>query len=228
MALPYETDCNKPDAAWIPFLNYWRLKPEQWYWSSREGNSGGCLRHDAGLGVRERQRGAHDAAILLRGGEQWTDYNFELDAYTGKGHFGLWVRADMQDEGGGNGRWVQGYYFVLDPSHKECRLWRARQDGFVPENKIRTHSKPEINHFSNPLLIAEAAVPASVAHGRWLRLQVKVCGKVITCFVNDRQVLSATNDLYPSGTVGLIVYKGQDVRFDNVRVVPLLTEANSL
>ena len=164
----------------------------------------------------------------MRGGEQWTDYIFEADAYAERGHFGLWVRADMQDEGGGNGRWVQGYYFVLDPSHKKCRLWRARQDGFVPENKASAQLRPETNHFSNPLLIAEAAGPTSVAYGQWLRLRVKVCGKVITCFVDDRQVLSEANDLYPSGTVGLIVYKGQDVRFDNVRVVPLLTEANSL
>ena len=228
LTLPYDTDCNQPDTAWVPFLNYWRLKPEQWYWDSQEGNSGGCLRHDAGLGVRERERGAHDAAILLRGGERWTDYNFEVDAYAGKGHFGLWVRADMQEEGGGNGRWVQGYYFVLDPSHKKCRLWRARQDGFVLESKAGAQLKPETNHFSNPLLIAEAAVPTSVAHGRWLRLRTKVCGKVITCLINDRQVLSTANDLYPTGTVGLIVYKGQDVRFDNVQVVPLRTEANSL
>jgi len=69
LRLPYETHCDEPDTPWVPFLNYWRLKPEQWYWDIREGNSGGCLRHDAGLGVQERQRGAHDAAILLRGGD---------------------------------------------------------------------------------------------------------------------------------------------------------------
>lgn len=228
LVLPYETDCNEPDAAWVPFLNYWRLKPEQWYWDGTEGNPGGCLRHDAGLGVRERERGAHDAAIVLRGGEEWTDYYFEADTYARKGHFGLWVRADMQDEGGGNGRWVQGYYFVLDPSHNKCRLWRARQDGFVLRNKTPEHLRPEKNHFSNPLLIAESEVPTSVAHGCWLHLRVKVCRNMITCFVNDRQVLSAANDLYPSGTVGLIVYKGQDVRFDNVRVVALPPKANSL
>jgi hypothetical protein len=224
LLLPYETNCNKSDTAWVPFLNYWRLKPEQWYWDHREGRSGGCLRHDSGLGVQERERGAHDAAILLRGGEQWTDYNFEVDAYAKKGHFGLWVRADMHDEGGGNGRWVQGYYFVLDPSHKKCRLWRARQDGLVVFNKAGEHLRPEINHFSNPLLLQEAEIPNSVTYGCWLHLRITVCGKVITCFVNGKQVLRAANALYPSGTVGLIVYKGQDVRFDNMRVASLQPE----
>jgi hypothetical protein len=224
LILPYATDCNKSDTAWVPFLNYWRLTPEQWYWDHREGNSGGCLRHDLGLGIRERERGAHDAAILLRDGEEWTDYNFEVDAYAKKGHFGLWVRADMHDEGGGNGRWVQGYYFVLDPSHKKCRLWRACQDDLVLFNKAGEHLEPEINHFSNPLLLQEAKIPNSVTYGCWLHLRVKVRGKVITCFINDKQVLSAANDLYPSGTIGLLVYKGQDVRFDNMRVVSLRPE----
>ena len=222
LVLPYATDCNKSDTAWVPFLNYWRLKPEQWYWHQSEGNSGGCLRHDCGLGVEERERGAHDAAILLRGGEEWIDYNFEVDAYARKGTFGLWVRADMHDEGGGNGRWVQGYYFVLDPSHKKCRLWRARQDGLVLRNEAGDSLKPEKNHFSNPLLLTEAGIPNSATYGDWLRLRVTVRGKVITCFVNDNQVLSAADDLYPSGTVGMLAYKGQDVRFDNIRVAPLL------
>jgi hypothetical protein len=222
LILPYATDCTKSDTAWVPFLNYWRLKPEQWYWHDSEGNPGGCLRHDCGLGVEDRERGAHDAAILLRGGEEWTDYNFEVDAYARKGTFGLWVRADMHDEGGGNGRWVQGYYFVLDPSHNRCRLWRARQDGLVLRNEAGDSLKPEKNHFSNPFLLKQAGIPSSVTYGDWLRLRVTVCGKVITCFVDDNQVVSATDDLYRTGTVGMTVYKGQDVRFDNIRVASLL------
>lgn len=227
LVLPYETDCNQPDAAWTPFLNYWRLKPEQWYWDKGEGRTGGCLRHDAGLGVQERERGAHDAAILLRGGEKWTDYSLETDAFAGKGTFGLWVRADMQNEGGGNGRWVQGYYFVLDPSHNKCRLWRARVDGLVLLNKAGEALKGERNDFSNPLLIAEGGLPPSTACGNWLRLCVTVRGHAITCFVDGTQVLSAADALYPSGTIGLTVYKGQDVRFDNIRVAPLSLAENS-
>ncbi len=218
LALPYETDCNKPETACVPFLNYWRLKPEQWYWDNNAGNFGGCLRHDAGLGVQERQRGAHDAAIILRGGEHWTDYDFEADAYASKGHFGLWVRADMQEEGGGNGRWVQGYYFVLDPGHRKCRLWRARQDGLVLKNKAGEYLSPETNHFSNPILMAEAELPDSVVYRRWLRLRMNVRGKELTCFIDGKQMLGASDDLYASGTVGLFVYKGQDIRFDNIRV----------
>jgi hypothetical protein len=220
LALPYESDCDQPGEAWMPFLNYWRLKPEQWYWDSAEGRSGGCLRHESSLGVLDPKRGAHDAAILLRGGEDWSDYVFEADAYGDRGHFGLWARADMHDEAGGNGRWVQGYYFVLDPAHHKCRLWRARLDGLVLRDNEGKELKPEENHFSNPLLLAEAATPDSVTHGRWLRLRVELRGKMITAAIDDEQVLAVEDDLYSSGSVGLTTYKGQGIRFDNIRVSP--------
>ncbi len=222
IALPYENRCDNPDEAWVAFLNYWRLKPEQWYWDKTAGRDGGCLRHDASRGVREPRRGAHDAAILLRGGEAWTDYVFEADAYAAKGHFGLWVRADMHDEGAGNGRWVQGYYFVLDPAHAKYRLWRARKDGLVLVNEPGDRPKQEVNHFSNPLLLAEGPAPSSASHGRWLHLRVEARGNTIKCFVNGEQVLCMHDDVYPSGSVGLTVYKGRDQRFDNIRVMPLL------
>lgn len=221
LTLPYENDCDEPDDAWAPFLNYWRLKAEQWYWDNAEGKSGGCLRHEAALGVVDPKRGAHDAIILLRGGEDWTDYVFEADAYAEGGHFGLWARADMRDEGDRNGRWVQGYYFVLDPRHQKCRLWRARFDGLVLADEKGEPQKPEKNHFSNPILLAEAPVPESVVHGRWLHLRFGVRGNSISCAVDGGQVVSAQNDLYPSGSIGFTTYKGHGVRFDNVRVYPV-------
>jgi hypothetical protein len=92
----------------------------------------------------------------------------------------------------------------------------------VLRNEAGDSLKPEKNHFSNPLLLKQAGIPRSVTYGDWLRLRVTVCGKVITCFVNDDQVVSATDNLYPSGTVGMITYKGEDVRFDNIRVESLL------
>lgn len=128
----------------------------------------------------------------------------------------------MQVEGGGNGRWVQGYYFVLDPAHKKCRLWRARQDGLVLRNETGEYLSPEANHFSNPILMAEAEVPDSVVHKRWLHLRMNVRGKRLTCFIDGKQILSKSDSLYASGTVGLIVYKGQDIRFDNIHVASSL------
>lgn len=220
LTLPYKNDCDQPDESWVPFLNYWRLKPEQWHWDSAKGTSNGCLRHEASLGVQEPKRGAHDAAILLRGGESWSDYVFEADAYAEKGHFGLWVRAGMQIEGSGNGRWVQGYYFVIDPAHRKWRLWRARLDGLVLRDEAGQPMRPEENHFSNPILLAEGATPDSVTHRRWLRLRVEVHAKAITASVDGQQLLSIQDDVYAAGSVGFTTYKGHDVRFDNVRVLP--------
>ncbi len=217
LSLPHQTDCEKPDTAWAPFLNYWRLKPEQWYWSSEGGSPGGCLRHEAARGVEKAERGAHDAMILLQGGEEWKDYVFEADARAERGHVGLWFRADMHNEGGGNGRGVQGYYLVLDPSHKKCRLWRARKDGLRPAGS----KEVEVNNFSNPTPIAEQASPASATHGSWIRLRVEVKGSRIACSINGQTVITAEDDTYTTGSVGLFAYKSADARFDNIRVNPL-------
>lgn len=214
LSLPYQTDCEKPDPAWTPFLNYWRLRPQQWYWSSDGGSPGGCLRHEAARGVEKAERGAHDAMILLQGGEEWKDYVFEADARAENGHFGLWFRAGMYNEGGGNGREVQGYYLVLDPSHKKCRLWRARKDGLRPAGS----KEVEVNHFSNPTPIAEQASPDSATYGSWTRLRVEVKGSQIACLVNGQTVIAAEDDTYTSGSVGLFAYKSPDARFDNIRV----------
>jgi hypothetical protein len=227
LSLPYENDCEEPNPSWVPFLNYWRLKPEQWYWDTSGGNPGGCIRHEASIGVEKPKRGAHDAAILLRGGEDWSDYVFKADAFARRGHFGLWVRADMRDEGDGNGRWVQGYYFVVIPRGPKWRLWRARQDGLVVENDAEEPIKPEKNHFSNPALLAEGPAPESVEYGKWLTLRMEVRGNRITASVNGQEVVSVENDLYPKGSVGFTTYKGEDVRFDNIRVTPLEIQAKT-
>jgi len=220
LSLPYQTDCDEPDAAWAPFLNYWRLKPQQWYWSNDGGKSGGCLRHDTARGVEKAERGAHDAMILLRGGDTWADYSFEADARSDKGTLGLWFRADMEDEGGGNGRSVQGYYLVIDPARKKCRLWRARKDGLRSTDAKGEPGPIEVNHFSNPLLMAEQQTPDPIAPGSWIHLRAEVKGSKITCSVNGQTVITAEDGTFPSGSVGLFAYKGIDVRFDNIRVSP--------
>lgn len=220
LSLPWESPLEKADGRWTPFLNYWRLNPEHWFWDPASGTTGGCLRHEASLGVKERERGAHDAAIILRGGEGWTDYAFEADAFAGGGNLGLWARADMQDEGAGNGRWMQGYSFVLDPGHGKCRLWRARKDGLEAAEATGTSSKRERNNFSDPVLFLEGQLPEGVTHGRWMRLSVEVRGAEIRCRVDGKEVLVAKDRVFPSGSVGFTTYKGRDIRFDNVRVRP--------
>jgi len=127
----------------------------------------------------------------------------------------------MRDEGAGNGRWVQGYYFMLLPSRAECRLWRARRDGWVHLDETGKAGPAEKNDFSNPMLLGQGKAPATTAHGRWLRLAVRVRGDAITCLVDGQEVLSANDPLYPSGSVGFVTYKGEGVRFDNVKATPL-------
>lgn len=43
-------------------------------------------------------------------------------------------------------------------------------------------------------------------------------GSSIRCAVDGEPVIDARDDLFPSGSVGFVTYKGRDVRFDDVRV----------
>jgi hypothetical protein len=217
LALPVECGFDAQDGRWVPFLNYWRLKPEQWSWDPAGGTTGGSLRHESARGVKDPERGAHDAAIILRGGEEWTDYIFEASAMAGGGRIGLWARADLEDEGAGNGRWVQGYSFMIDPGRGRCRLWRARKDGLRSQGGPEG-SGPERNDFSNPVALGDAPLPPGAAPGRWIRLRMEVRGNSIRCSAEGQEVIAVEDSVFRSGSVGFIAYKARDARFDDVRV----------
>ncbi len=210
----YEEAFDKGIRRWEPFLGYWRLNDKQWHWNAVGGNEGGCLRHEAGLGVDDPGRGAHDALIIYRSRAVWQDYTFEADARATAGHFGVWFRARMHTSGEKDGRWVAGYAFALDPRHKKATLWKQRRDGFDRDGRWQSA------HFSNPVQIKTAQIP-QYPPDTWLHIKVIARGAHIECFIDDQKIIEADDDTFSYGSVGFTAYKARDARFDNVRVVAI-------
>jgi len=210
----YEETFDKGIGRWEPFLGYWRLNDKQWHWSLDGGKDGGCLMHEAGMGVKDPGRGAHDAMIIYRSRAVWQDYTFETDARASAGHFGVWFRARMHPSGEKDGRWVAGYTFSLDPRHKKAILWKTRRDGFDKDGKWQAH------HFSNPVEVKSAQIP-EFPPDTWVHIKIIVQGSQIQCFVDDERVINAEDSTFSYGSIGFIAYKAPDARFDNVRVVAL-------
>jgi hypothetical protein len=209
----HEQSFDKGIAGWQAFLGYWRLNDQQWHWSAEGGNSGGCLAHNAGLGVKKPERGAHDALTIYGAHPVWTDYSFEADAQCERGHFGLWLRAKMKASGRKDGRWVSGYLFMVDPRHKTARLWRHRQDGFDKSGRWMR------SHFSNPVEVQTAKI-GEIPKDKWVKLKITASGPHIECFIDGQRIIEAEDATYSNGSVGFAAYKA-DVRFDNVRVLAI-------
>jgi len=207
----YEDGFDKGIRFWEPFLGYWRLNDKQWHWQDWGGNGGGCLRHECELGVKEPGRGAHDAMIIYRSKQPWTNFSFEADARSRKGNFGLWFRARMRRSDAKDGRYVAGYYLSLDPAHKRATLWMARKDGYDSAGRWDT------NHFSNPVSIADGQIP-QIPPDTWVRLKVVAIGPRLEGYVDGQKIFDVTDDTYSYGSIGFFTYKSPDARFDNVVV----------
>lgn len=117
----FDTDANN----WTPFLNYSRLRSEQWYWDAGGGYQGGGYRHNMYLGGKV----AHDAlSMYLEGNSQeWTDYRLQAKVNLVSGNqIGVWFRGTFVNEGGNNGRKLTGYYFSMTGSL--LKLWQMQTE----------------------------------------------------------------------------------------------------
>jgi len=227
-----EDNFNDSVSRWTPFLNLWRLHPEQWYW-------------DNGTYATNRFRGsppdgeAHDVLTmyLQPGSQDWTDYRFEADVWLGpdSDRFALWFRGHWQ-ESDLNGQWVLGYYLTVRPCAKEITIWQNQTDiDCADQFTCETY---ELQYrFENPYQIYKAPeyVFAKPCKGRWYDVAVEVRnvadGVNMKGFVDGVKVLEFTDShgtLLTSGTVGFGGYKAPwnpsldaGLRFDNVKVTPL-------
>lgn len=198
---------------WTPFLNYWRLKPEQWYWDAGGGYTGGGYRHNKNLGGTE----AHDALSMYiqAGSQEWTDYRLRAKVKLVSGtQIGVWFRGTFVDEGGLNGRKLTGYYFLMKTN--SLILSQMRTDEECGDDCTHNY------WFSNPMSLEE--VDVSMERGRWYELKVEVRGSLIKCYVDDVLKIEYNDTIgttFLQGTVGFFVYKASDARFDDVLVEPL-------
>lgn len=207
----FDTDANN----WTPFLEYRRLKPEQWYWDAGGGYQGGGYRHNMNLGDAE----AHDALSMYiqEGSQEWTDYRLQAKVnLVSGGQIGVWFRGTFEDEAGLNGRKLTGYYFSMTPT--KLKLWQMRTEDECGDDCTPWY----LYHFANPMLLTE--VTHSSSRAIWYTIKVEVQGSLIKCYVNDVlkiQYNDTVGTTFLQGTVGFYVYKAEDARFDDVLVEPL-------
>ncbi len=200
-------DFTRLEACWVPFLNYWRLKPGQWHHRSGDGVAGGCLAHDSSRGVEKAERGAHDALIFYQEGQQWRDYRFSCAVRLVEGaRIGIWFRGSCEPQKK-TGLAVGGYFLTLDPGHNMARLWRIRTTGTTAY------------HFSDPELMGLQEVPIERDH--WHVATAEVVGPDIRCSIDGTPIFWASDSRFLEGSVGLTCYKATCALFDNVRVSPL-------
>lgn len=224
---------SNPSSYWQPFLNYWRLHPEQWYFMAGGGPDGSrALRHNYALGVANPINGAHDALYMFKdpAAEAWTDYTYEVKAVlnaddgSGRGQFGLWFRGKHRDHDDA-GLWVTGYYFSIRPyPSKHVYLWTLRTDEECGDDCSYNY------HFSNPLLLVDVdndalqAKGINLKAGEWYDLKIKLEGPHIQCYIDDILVIDYVDNVgsvFLEGTVGMISYIAWDARWDDVVVTRL-------
>jgi hypothetical protein len=134
-----------------------------------------------------------DAGIFF-GDATWSDYTFSADVFVaeGTGHAGLYFR-----HGGlhGNGN----YFYTVCPPGGGPALLRRFFDG---DFKV---------------LASRRSRDAPLATGKWHKMKVDVHGHQFTAYLDDKEILTASDDAVPMGAVGLTARESV-CRFRNLKV----------
>jgi hypothetical protein len=209
---------------WKPFLNYWRVKADQWYWSADSGVGGsGAVVHNCCINGGQ----AEDALMMYLGdgAESWTDYRVQVQLMvpTDKGQWqGLWFRGQYEERTRKDAaQWVSGYY-VLVGRQRAVRLLQLQT---AEDCEGKTCRNPENQYaFNNPYTLREEQVDGlELTRGAWHTLAVEVQGNRIKIWVDGVFAFEYVDDKSPflQGTVGFKTYDAEPVYYDNLTVTPL-------
>ncbi|MGD0464632.1 MAG: galactosylceramidase [Tepidisphaeraceae bacterium] len=134
------------------------------------------------------------------GDTQWTDYEVSADVLLNADGWAA-VMGRISNTGGGYGCNPKGYYLRLYGDGR-CELYSSNS---------RKNGDPGT-------LLASGNSPGATE--QWHNLKIQVSGSNIVGFVDDNQVLSATDDQFKSGNAGLATGAEHNVRntalFDNL------------
>lgn len=217
---------------WVPFLNYWRLHPEQWFWDSEDGlNEGGGYTHHAWFGASEPGRGAEDgvAMYLGPGAQSWTDYRYEVKANVrsrdSDGTIGVWFRGQYEEHNDGSGLWITGYYLVMGGNpNRSSRFVRLMQIQIPGDCTGSACSNPgNLHDFSNPMELDVKKFNSTFQTNHWYDIVIEVRGDHIQAWVDGELAIDYVDDELPflQGTVGFKSYKLHPASWDEVVVTPL-------
>jgi hypothetical protein len=209
---------------WRPFVNYWRVTADQWFWKGDGGvGGGGAIGHDCCSYGGE----AEDALMMYlgEGAEDWTDYRVEVQILvpTEKKQWqGLWFRGQWEERTKKDtAQWVTGYYLMLGRQ----RAVKLLQLQTLEDCRDKACHNPEnLYAFNNPYILHEVQVEGlELTRGEWHTLVVEVQGTKIRVWVDDIFAFEYVDGHHPflSGTVGFKTFESQPVYYDNLVVTPL-------
>jgi galactosylceramidase len=157
------------------------------------------------------------------GDEHWHDYEVSADIYLKAGDSGG-VMGRINDTGSGYGTAPKGYILEMSDAGL-CRLIVSRGKKEAPttgdaEQQALLRKRKNTNP-GGELVLGSVQLPGMHA-GKWHRLKLVFRGEAITGVVDGRQVLSATDSLYPTGMAGLMAGGGDKTLstpyYDNVLI----------
>lgn len=136
------------------------------------------------------------------GNSDWTDYEVQVDAYIeNEGQVGLMGR--VAGTGTGFGTKPDGYYMTLS-ANGECNLYVSTMKERVSAGTLLASGKA-----------------TDISANKWHTLKLSFAGSTITGFVDNVQVLKATDYTFLKGTSGLLTgivsdKKYTTAQFDNL------------
>ena len=174
--------------------------PSQW------GVEGGVLVQRSNVwsyGPEELETKYHLGTHIFTGNEVWSDYTFNaLVRSADNDGVGLILR--YQD--------ARNYYRVLlmnDPS------WSGRDSSGVEVNTSLQRIQKFIN--GEPYILAENLVTQAYPQG-YFALTADIRGDSIHAYLNGRLILSAVDDQYGAGRIGMLSYANTGAYYDSVSV----------
>ncbi|MCX6238016.1 MAG: galactosylceramidase [Bacteroidia bacterium] len=202
----YETFENYKDSkAWGYLPHYTADIAGVFEIAERPDNKGKCLRQVVEAGSQSWAPEWMPYTIL--GDRNWKDYEVSADVnFNNEGWAGILGRIIAT--GTGYGCKPSGYYMNL-LADGTCSLYISKQD--------------EKNNEMGTLLASGKT--SNIAANQWQSLMLRFSGSAIAGFVNNIQVLTATDPTFSEGMVGLVAgsinKKYNSALFDNLMIKPL-------
>ena len=172
----------------------------------RPDKKGKCLRQV----IRERpiQWAPEYMPYTVIGDDQWRDYDVSVDVYLNPGD-SAGVMGRINNVGPGFRNIPRGYYLILGDDG-QCHLVLIRGlkrnpkklEGDVEQQALIKAGKAGDDSAGGEKVLGTVQLPG-ISPNQWHNLKLRFEGATITGFVDDKPVLSATDNVYARGMAGL-------------------------
>ncbi|MCK5054045.1 MAG: DUF1080 domain-containing protein [Anaerolineales bacterium] len=140
------------------------------------------------------------------GDENWEDYTINIaDAVLDRGNgYGVYFRVSEEPD-------INGYAFQYDPGYQQGLPGGGKNGAFIIRKIV------DGRELWPPL----AVEPAPVDY-EWRdisrKVSVQLDGDTFTAYIDDQEVVQATDDSYSEGRIGLHTWGGSEASFDGLTV----------